>query len=289
MAKDIDEDDIIMTSRIPIDGVYTVLPYEDDIDDIVKPELDADIAWFIGYLKFKKFYSVDRDNFTFTYKFDNITEYNSLLKMEESFKRFGFVKNSKNSIEIYRVDNNDIVEYFITVTCSNINIYEYFMNFKEVKNIPYYIRESKYVIKLAYIAGLIDSKEYYDNCYIATSDKQDFIYDLQTLCYSCGFETRYMQINSNHILIAVTEHARVVINSIKELKRPFKINILEKQNINSFDKYMLINDNLVSNFPELFAILNINKDEETIDIDTYNKYFGYIHKIIYKYCFSNNL
>jgi ribonucleotide reductase alpha subunit len=276
MARDIEEDDIIMTPRVPIDGAYTVLPYEDDIDDIVKPELDADIAWFIGYLKYKKYYAVNKDNFTFTYKFDCTSEYNAFLKVEECFKRFGFVKNSKNSIEIYRVDDNNVVQYFVSVACSNINIFEYFAKFKQIKNIPSYIRESKYDIKLAYIAGLIDSNEYYDKCYISSCDSQDFTYDLQTLCYSCGFETRYMQVNSNHILIAVTEHARLIINSIKELKRPFKINILEKINVNSFDKYMLINDNLVNSFPELFAILNLNEGE-TIDIDTYNKYFGNIN------------
>lgn len=275
MAKDIEYDDIIMTSRIPIDGDITILPFDDDIDDINKPELDADIAWFIGYLKFKNYYSVDKDNFAFTYKFNYVAEYNSFLKMEECFKRFGFIKNSKNSIDIFRVDNNNI-EYYITITCSNINIFEYFDKFKQIKNIPSYIRESKYYIKLAYIAGLIDSNQYYDKCYISSSISQDFTYDLQTLCYSCGFETRYMQVDSNHILIAVTEHARLTINNIKELKRPFKINILEKVNINSFDKYMLINKDLVNNFYELSTILNLDNSEK-IDIDTYNKYFGNIY------------
>lgn len=292
MAKDIKKDDILITSRYPIEGYKTYLPewnYEKPLHsttckDIIIPELDEDISWLIGLFQADGYTYPNYKNNGFNAYINiifGIDEYEMAEKAKELLNRFGdnlLIKLQK------RKDENSYI-----VHCQSKQLAYYFAeNIKQSKTmlkVPEYIKKSQQSIKLAYIAGILDG----DGCVknrpknIVTSIYLDWVKELQTLCYSCGFETR-LKIMKNipksregwqpiHHLNIITKHSQEIICNIPQLFKKFKINN-RTCNSNGLPSDMVIDYINSNNYNKnLKNKLGLYSSKQVV-IDTFEKCFG---------------
>ena len=240
-AKDLNKDDILMTPRRGIDGIMTSLPGS---EDVIVPVLDEYCAWFIGFLQSKKQYENKRDSSYFSYKFGK-QEYKYALRVKNILCAFAD-EVSDAIIELHERTNCYIV------SCSSLEIYNYLnTHVLGMAQIPSYILTGLFDVRLSFIAGVIDGNQ---NCStlkknrvplnICTHVNKTFVKNLQTVCYSCGFETRkkYDNLENTYQLNAMTNHA---INTILEASLVLKYDIIKSyedmpvQNSNGFPFKML--------------------------------------------------
>lgn len=225
LTKNLSNKDLLLTSRIPIEGTHQTLPlwkYDKSIHsttckDIKIPDLDKDMAWFIGVFQ--------ADGYTCPrYEHDGYGSYVSVIFGENEYEQ---ACACKTQIERFGLDNIKLYhrknENSWIVTCKSKQLSWYLdQNIKQANTelkIPNFILKSPINIRMAYVSGIFDG----DGCItnrpvnICTSVYPEFTRNLQTLLYSCGISTR----------IQVTEDAP----SRQDWKTIYKLNI-----INNIDK-----------------------------------------------------
>jgi hypothetical protein len=222
-AKNLEINDIIMSTRTCLEGTETKLPEYSELSDSIK--LDEYTAWFIGFLHTKDLYKYNKENGFFSYKFEK-NNYDIAIRIK--FMLYNFLDNDANiDMEIHK-------NHYI-VSCVSKNISSYlFQCIKNTERIASYIMQAFSNIRMSFIAGIIDGNqhciEYNDRnrkyFNIITGVNKNFIKDLQMLCYSCGFETKFSIKNNIYNLEAITNHSLKTIEDIKVL--------LKYQNVNSF-------------------------------------------------------
>lgn len=267
-AQYLRDGDILRTSRVSIDGINTRLPYYNNMNI---PELTNAMAWFIGYFHSNGFIYINDDikcnSYFNIYVYDNYDIVNKLLEQIELF-------NNDLDIRIRKIKNNYIIE------CNDYDLtYYLYKNIKtsyEITEIPNYIKQSKENIKLAYLAGVIDSNDLENNKknLIVSSVNIKWIKDIQLLSYSCGFEVRihlnknYKEHNKNwyvnNFISIDTLHSFNIITNIPELNKSLKYN-KKSHKLNGFPLYYLEdlkdrykNNNIISinNFENKYNKIN---------------------------------
>ena len=266
-AKDLEIDDIIMSTRTCLEGKETEMPLYSGISDSIK--LDEYTAWFIGFLHSKELYKYDGENGKFSYKFD-IKEYD--IAVRTKFMLYKFLDDAIIDMQIHK-------RYYI-ISCISKNITGYlFQCIKNTERIASYIMQAYPEIRMSFIAGIIDGNQNcieYNDTYrkyfnVITCNNKNFIKDLQMLCYSCGFETKFSTKCCTYKLEAITNYSLKIIEDIKVLLKyqivDSFINIPKGISCNYFpikmisSKYSYLNKMYGSHLKKIF-------------IDTYDEYVG---------------
>lgn len=224
-AKYLQEGDILLTTRRPIEGDITYLP-KNEFCFSNKPiiELTPTIAWFIGLF-----------NEAGNYNTDNISD-STFVPDLTSFNITVYNKDCIDSIKsIIKIFDNDAVctvkrlydENIYTIVCKkeHLSYYfnKYFKKFDDCDEVPIFIKNSTIDIRMAYITGVIDGNiENYDNGFVITWSNKKRVDELQSLCYSCGLETTNIVVNSrcfnmSNVLKITTYFTANVLNNISQL------------------------------------------------------------------------
>lgn len=197
MAKDIQKDDRLAAGRNPIEGKKTFLPkweYKKPKNsttciDIKVPELDADMAWFIGLFH--------ADGYTFANRGDDgfnahvnvvlgLHERDIALKAKKQLERWGVKpkmekRKNENSIMVH-VQSKQLAWYFD----------QHFKKPSVPIQIPDFILQGSLDVRKAYAAGVADGDGALGNkpILVVSTVYPEFARQLQSLLYSCGIETR---------------------------------------------------------------------------------------------------
>lgn len=149
LTSDLKKDDVFIYNNNNIVGIDTCLPKSNDFD---VPELDTDMAWFIGYFlgngscskRIRKNNNED-NKFRISYP----SNYNLEEKIHTQFKRFckDFNIFSKGSSKEITSSKKIYANYFL----------EHFKQPNTEILIPNCIKQAKEEIRIAFIAGLLDS------------------------------------------------------------------------------------------------------------------------------------
>ena len=173
-------------------------------------------------------------------------------------------------------------KYYI-VSCVSKNITAYlFQCIKNTERIASYIMQAFPEIRMGFLAGIIDGNQHcidYDDTNrkyfnIITGINKNFIKDLQMLCYSCGFETKFITKCCTYKLEAITSHSLKIIEDIKVLLKyqivDSFINAPKGTSCNYFPIKMI--SSKYSYLNKMFG-LHLKK----VSIDTYDEYIGHIN------------
>lgn len=286
MASELVKGDRLIGARDFIEGQETSLPewsyekpssHSTTCKDIIIPELDADMAWFVGLFH--------ADGYTYpNYNKNGFNAYVSLVfgldemdiaeKAKEQLERFG---ENLNVTLKKRKDENSLM-----VHCQSKQLAWYFdKNFKQANTeirVPEFILKARHHVKLAYVAGVTDG----DGCtghrpiIVVSTVYEKFARDLQNVLYSCGIESRlnicttqYPSRNDNwqkvHKLTLITKRSQTEFSEIPELIKDLRVNS-KSQNANGFPSSFETN----SKVKTLYGLYS-NKQ---FNIDAYTKQYG---------------
>jgi hypothetical protein len=312
-AQYLKEGDILLTTRKPIEGIVTYLPKNEfifDKSDKKDIEVTADVAWFIGIFNEAGNYNTDNiSNNTFVCDLNsfNITIYGE--DTIDSIKRIikSFDNNAKCTVKRLYGEN------IYTIVCNSHHLSDYFnKNFKNHDNyciIPEFIKEGTLDIRKAYIAGVIDGNiNNYDNGFVITKSNIKRVDELQTLCYSCGFETTNIAINSNssnmsNVLKVTTYFTAHVLNSIIQLhmtiniddiyhgKCSYPVDMVKDFIEDEYRVFDIISDCDINNkcVNDLFNKLNIDNSKR-VNINDFDKHvltLNYCPTVVKKVVYNN--
>jgi hypothetical protein len=182
--------DRLITNRMNLDGTKTSMPEWENIPaksicrSISIPELDADMAWFIGL--FHGDGSVKtKCGASISISF-GMHEMEMVERARTQILRF----NNEFNVQIYKLKNAECM----IVECASMQLACYIH--KNVKQshtplvIPDWILQSTADVKLGYLAGLMDSDGCVGDACIVATIYPHFARQVQILAYSCGLETR---------------------------------------------------------------------------------------------------
>jgi len=289
-VQELKEGDVLMTSRIPIEGIITTLPKWDYVKsihsttckDIKIPELTCDMAWFIGLFHGNgcAFSNYNKNGF------------NAYISLVFALDKLEIAEKAKQQLELFGNNlhitlNKRKNENSYEVHCQSKQLSWYFdKNIKQSKTIiktPDFILKAKQDIKLAYISGVIDSDSspLGRPVQLVSSIYIDWVKELQVLCYSCGIETRIdiqkedtaSRQNNNHNwqyihkLNLITNHSKNLLNNNTQLIKKLRISS-KPQYSNGFD-IKLFND-IESKMKKKLGFYSAKQ----ITIDTYEKEFS---------------
>ena len=254
MASELVKGDRLIGARDFIEGQETSLPewtyekpssHSTTCKDIIIPELDCDMAWFVGLFH--------ADGYTYpNYEKNGFNAYVSLVfgldemdiaeKAREQLERFG---ENLNVTLKKRKDENSLM-----VHCQSKQLAWYFdKNFKQANieiRVPEFILKARHHVKLAYVAGVTDG----DGCtgnrpiIVVSTVYEKFARDLQNVLYSCGIESRLNICTENypsrkdnwqkvHNLSLITKRSQTEFSEIPELLKELRVNS-KSQNANGF-------------------------------------------------------
>ena len=183
MAKYLTKNDLLITSRDPILGTQTALLPS---NELIIPELDADIAWMLGLL----YNTITID----------LLDSKIYSKVVELLKRFGIEDKSMYD-----------------------KIYTYINNSTSFDEIYDFIKEGYLDIRLGFIAGIIDGYNSLDNDILCSFSSKKLVLNIQTLCYSCGIETTLINNSINCFELKLkTERSKCIVSLIPQLNKKIK-------------------------------------------------------------------
>ena len=244
--------DRLISTRQSIDGMKTNLPqwkyekpsnHSTTCQDIIIPELDEDMAWFIGLFH--------ADGYTYAnYQKNGFNAHVSIVVGEDEYE---IGEKAKEQLERFEL-NNVILKHRKNenswiVSCQNKQIAWYMHKFikqpKTMIRIPDWILKATEPIKLAYIAGVMDG----DGCShnrpvnIVTTVYREFAKDIQNLLYSCGIESRFKESSEEwesrkgwqklYYINIISNHAKSRISQIEELNKYITLKY-KSQNCNGY-------------------------------------------------------
>ena len=242
-AEELKPDDLLITNRDCIIGSKIKLPpccNQNRKDRINIPEFTKDIAWLFGFFYGNGCCNIANNSI-------NILCYNEeiLNKIKKIFTEFG--NNIRTITDIDRLNNI----YKLELISSNLT--NYFITYIKNNDIVYFINETTYENRIEYIRGIISSKlcsirtPYYS---ISTENNNfKWLRSFQTLCYSCGFESKYIETKIGFKLVIDSEHS---------------INIIE-------DKSIECNNNIYTT-SKISYITNEEEEVNTYDIEVEDKH-----------------
>lgn len=264
--------DILLTSRVPIEGVITQLPlnigYDNHIviKNITIPKLDPDMAWFIGLFLVSGY--VHQHLFSICIQFHHRNISNKCI---DQILRFD------PNITIYTSHHNGEKPY--QTICNSVHLATYLQKHIKINEsdmrIPDWILNSTLEIRKAFVAGVIDGSGIPTDNIVSINTYEKFVTKLQCLLYSCGIESRlfintsdpeYIQFSHQpvHFLRLFTQYSISEINNIPQLC--FKFN--GKQNIKCVNSFPIsfCDDKMIAKYS-----LDPNKP---LSVDTYEQLIG---------------
>ena len=260
-AETLNKDDILISSRIPVIGTNTKLNLK--CNDIL-PELNTEIAWLFGLYQ------------TYIIK-NNYNNINSVSDHIIHLHDYYIASKIKNTLDLF---NNHNKLYFDS---TEFNDYVVFCNYQNLinfiksldTNIPDFILNSTLDIRLSYIAGIIDINNNIHNYNLISSVNEEFVLNIQKLCYSCGFETRFYKFKNIYNLDIITIYSQNIINTIPELVNKYTI-IKEDVNCNYFTEDIY----------RTFINKNLYSENKKNKLNNYNCNINYFDKHFYhlNYC-----
>lgn len=273
MAKDLKADDVLVTSRRPIDGTKTHFMYMNNI------EMTAQIAWLLGIVHSKDHESYDDDHIK--WKFDK-EDYKVALRMHDMLHHLEDILGLEHPANIDMIYTD--MHYIVSTSHTKDLLGEHF----SLKRIPCFIKNAQLDVRLGYISGIIDgniharslsadNRRAFKICKMHTSEI-DFVRSIQILCYSCGFETHFSIATDYVTLAAITRHSLNTLINIPTLIKYADVNTyldtnMYLRNVNSFPASMVRGKN---KFGRRFLYnLGIHK-LKNITMDVYDQFFGNI-------------
>ena len=264
MAIELNEGDILKTSRVSIEGIETELPLT---EDLIIPKLDTDIAWLIGIfqIKGKSCTNYKLNEFYISLLFE-IEELSIVEKIIKQLQRFNY------NIELIKNENS------YTIYCKSKQLACYFKQFDSDIEVPDFIKKAKQEIRLAYIAGIINSDGIVKGkiINILSTVSLKLAKDIQILCYSCGFETKLnialKELLRLHKLVIVTKYSQKIVFNIPQLFKNYDVNN-KSSTSNSFPSQMII-DYIDNNYDHALKTKLELRTNDQLDTDTFEKYFG---------------
>ena len=269
IAKDLQHGDILITPRTAIDGEVTHLPSSNNT--IVVPELDENTAWFIGFFQNKFPTEVVYDRSYIEYRFKK-GELSMVLRVMNFLRDLIAEKQYDYAIEF-----NLVHEEYYTLSFSSHEIFSYFEKYIIVETLQEFITRGTQDVRLAYIAGAIDANDTFTDqsstLNITASKCKNFVKQLQILCYSCGFETRFHQVGGEYRIDAVTNHS---VDTISRCPMLFKKSTVENHYnkassaTNSLPVNLIRKDNKYANKVRRLGLdykkhISVNMFEECVD------------------------
>lgn len=172
-AGELRKGDHLLNPRVSISGVKTTLPPCDG----KTPELTPDMAWFLGLYNNNMMTRVASKGVVVILYAQTYTIANKIRKQLE-------LLDPHVGASIHKTDDCGFVIKSQSVFSKvggylNENFYGCF--------VPECILQAETDIRIAYIAGVIDS---HNSNYILSKAPKQWALSIQKLCYSCGFETR---------------------------------------------------------------------------------------------------
>ena len=212
-AEELKKGDFLLTTNIAIEGSDIKLPNvtnnSNRKDRITIPNFNSEISWLFGFFCGN---GLILDNSVKIYA-ENLAFLDKVIKY---FSYFG--ENIHTIVEKNKIDNI----YSIELISQNLTKFfrEYISN-----DISYFINETSLSNRIEYIKGVLSSK--INNNYTITQPLNNkWIYSFHLLCYSCGFETKFIKLKESQRV--VFENANV-------------INIINGNKPNDTEKYILCN------------------------------------------------
>lgn len=230
-AQYLTSNDTLMMIPIGIDGIHTELPEFDfkkkDADhssiDIKIPKLDTDIAWLIGLIHGDGHIQSTgrRKAVTIAFHVDQVSE---VQKAKTTLERFGV-----NTRVEYRTN-----ERCTRLICTSRQLNEYLSQFKKSKEsikIPPCILHGTKDIRLAYLAGVIDSDGSCSSTKVGrkpmrvlSSIYEDYLRQIRALIFSLGYPSKYNMRDRKHagwksigaVDVVGTENKDKFANDIKQ-------------------------------------------------------------------------
>ena len=160
---------------------------------------------------------------------------------------------------------------------SSHEIFSYFEKYIIVETLQEFITRGTQDVRLAYIAGAIDANDTFTDqsstLNITASKCKNFVKQLQILCYSCGFETRFHQVGGEYRIDAVTNHS---VDTISRCPMLFKKSTVENHYnkassaTNSLPVNLIRKDNKYANKVRRLGLdykkhISVNMFEECVD------------------------
>ena len=266
-AAKLTDNDFLINPRKSIPGTKTELPLQDFSRDYIEvyhsaaategnqytekimidntpfniPDLDCDMAWFLGlFISSQRLFGNDFKTLSL------LVDYNKdiIEKVKTQFKRFGDHEvsvhiNTKNTTCIFIVNVPHLALYF------DKNILH--INCRDDEELPNFIKEATKDIRLAFIAGVLDGYMEYKFPEIPLSLTQQ----IQTLCYSCGFETRIV----DNKIVQASDHSKYILSRI-----PYYIKATKDFDDIDFDESLL-------HAVKVINVEYLDEEEETFDIE----------------------
>jgi len=274
-------DDRIISSRMIIPGEKTCLPewkyerpaHSTTCKDITVPELDEDMAWFIGVFQGDGYTYPNYENNGFNAYVSlifGLDEYDIAEKAQQQLERFG---DLHVSLKKRKNENSYIVH------CQSKQLSWYLdQNVKKAKVpicVPKCILCGTPEIRLAYVSGLCDA----DGCtknrpiQVISTVYEQFAKDIQTVLYSCGIESRFKRGKDwpsrngwqlNYSVNLITLRAQKEFSQIPTLFKTLRQNS-KSQNANSY--------------PAEFVSAKVHRkyglySNRNMNIDSYDKEYG---------------
>ena len=275
-ARNLKEGDRLIYVRNSSKSINSSLPtwfyekpkHSTTCQDITIPELDEGIAWLLGTVAGDGCV-VPGARVSVACHSDDVEQ---IEQVKNQLARFGA------NVAVYKKEGENCVN--VTVASKQLADY-FFKNFKQANTpirVPQCIKDSTEKIKLAYVAGVLDT----DGCTlnrpisIMASVYIDFVKDIQSLLYSCGIESRLrygvnyesrlgwqllhhlnlITLYSKNRFKLMTENIR--IKEIREYQRP--------QSSNGFPSEFLKDHKIVTG--------TWSRQNSQMPIDTYERLFG---------------
>jgi LAGLIDADG-like domain len=269
--------DMLITPRIAIDGENTTLPPKSDrleracSKNIVVPNLDEDMAWFLGAFAGDGCASIVGKGLTVTF---GPEEYNMAEDTKKQMEKFGDL-----NVKIIKRSNK---EYY-DVICYCIRLVKYFNeNIKQPHTeirIPECIMRGTKELKLAYATGVMDA----DGTIITrpirlvTTVYEKFARELQIMLYSCGIETRMKyekceryKSGGRYDIYLITSCSRQKISEVMQLHKKFSV--LRSKNANGFPSSFIKKNGGMGVWSRYYLFR-----KKHMNIDSYCKEFGAIN------------
>lgn len=255
-AKSLRENDRVIAPSVGIEGGGKVsLPRFDYVSpehsttctSIVIPELDADMAWFLGLLQGDGYIRLTKNSGEVSVSCPN--DYPEIAGLaHKQFARFG-VNTQQVDYKNYcvvRTKSKQLAAY----------LHSWLKQPKVALKVPSFMWEAPTDIKLSFVSGLMDADGSVKTrpANVCVTVYENYAREINLLMASCGFQTRLKKIHSNsrksnwqqlYSVSAINNKTKVALNMFG-LK---KINLTEvEQNTNSYPKEML-DFNYASNYP----------------------------------------
>ena len=227
-AKDLKENDRMIFVDKAIDGVKTKLPeyhhikdiHDTNSVDIIIPELNEDIAWFLGYLHGNGYVSKKAVSVSIPSTKPNIRE-----KAYKIFESFGIIAHDKPT-----------KGKWFNVEAKSTQLAEYLSQYKKPNTeiiIPNIILQGEIKIRESYLTGLYDADGATKNypVIMLSSIYPKFTKQVQSLLSSIGIPSRYkLRRKEKNKWKAIYELTVIGEKSKKEFEKRIACNSLKYEN-----------------------------------------------------------